>query len=552
MAEQTNYLYDGFISYSHSDADREWVWRTLLPRLEQADLRVCIDDNDFEIGVPRLVNIERAVDRSRYTMVVLTPEWIKSEWAEFESLLIGTVDQVAHKERILLLVLRLCDIPAPMLGLYHVDLTQLNGYADRLNSILQRLQSTVFAPGQDEIDHQQNLLATHRRTLRVWFQQKANYSFATPPYVLEAIRQDRAAIRRIKEILRSWGIHVEDYPDDEAPITSAQAIVERVDSFMVGMSALRDLLGVPAVRDAAVTFRIILQGTYEQIDVLGAYKSLHDLLHDLQFLWYDIVTQEARRFPTDDNACEDLRRYTLKLEEIIDGLQEITPKVPFVASEAAWTRDLLVRAQKEFDSAIESADAAQLKKTIWRVGRVLNLQPTQINVHLIHAARGLRLPALVQALTHLRDNLSLFKLDPEKVRLFEVGVAALAGLNDDLAIMVDDHDQWQAVDCELRRIEDHLEQNIKELFWSWPDLKIRMESLYDASIEPWALLLKADGEKLTDAIATEDFTRIKQYFRRYRSRAGHRFHRVDKKLKELCNVLRQVDGPLASVVSILS
>ena len=45
MNEQTEYTYDVFISYSHHD--EEWVTGTLLPRLEEAGLRVCLT---FEIS----------------------------------------------------------------------------------------------------------------------------------------------------------------------------------------------------------------------------------------------------------------------------------------------------------------------------------------------------------------------------------------------------------------------------------------------------------------------------------------------------------------------
>ena len=41
MAETQEYRYDVFISYSH--ADKAWVHGELLPRLEEAGLKVCID-----------------------------------------------------------------------------------------------------------------------------------------------------------------------------------------------------------------------------------------------------------------------------------------------------------------------------------------------------------------------------------------------------------------------------------------------------------------------------------------------------------------------------
>ena len=48
MAETQEYRYDVFISYSH--VDKAWVNGELLPRLEEAGLKVCIDQRDFRPG----------------------------------------------------------------------------------------------------------------------------------------------------------------------------------------------------------------------------------------------------------------------------------------------------------------------------------------------------------------------------------------------------------------------------------------------------------------------------------------------------------------------
>ena len=122
MAEQAEYKYDVFISYSH--ADRAWVWDELLPRLEGAGLRVCIDDRDFEIGVPSLINMERAVDNSRHTLVVLTPAWIESQWTEFESLLAGTTDPAGRRRKLIPLMLKSCKLPPRIAMLTYADFTQ--------------------------------------------------------------------------------------------------------------------------------------------------------------------------------------------------------------------------------------------------------------------------------------------------------------------------------------------------------------------------------------------------------------------------------------------
>lgn len=62
--------YDVFISYSH--ADGAWVRGWLLPRLEAAGLRVCIDERDFDLGVPSIVNIERASVQDKLSQLAAT------------------------------------------------------------------------------------------------------------------------------------------------------------------------------------------------------------------------------------------------------------------------------------------------------------------------------------------------------------------------------------------------------------------------------------------------------------------------------------------------
>ena len=49
-ATPPEFAYDVFISYSHRD--KAWVRGELLPRLESAGLKVCVDYRDFRIGAP--------------------------------------------------------------------------------------------------------------------------------------------------------------------------------------------------------------------------------------------------------------------------------------------------------------------------------------------------------------------------------------------------------------------------------------------------------------------------------------------------------------------
>ena len=78
-----------FISYSHKDKD--WVKNWLLPKLENDGLQTHVDFRDFEIGVPSVINMERAVEQCAKTILVLTPNWINSEWTQFEGIMLQTL-----------------------------------------------------------------------------------------------------------------------------------------------------------------------------------------------------------------------------------------------------------------------------------------------------------------------------------------------------------------------------------------------------------------------------------------------------------------------------
>ena len=81
-----SYEYDVFVSYQAKGADKSWVRKTLLPYLETEGLRVCIDTR-FPLGVPVITSMERAIQQSRYTLMILSPNYLESGFSDFESLL---------------------------------------------------------------------------------------------------------------------------------------------------------------------------------------------------------------------------------------------------------------------------------------------------------------------------------------------------------------------------------------------------------------------------------------------------------------------------------
>ena len=121
MTGQDQYSYDVFISYNQANED--WALDWLLPHLEKTGIRVATRYETRVLGAPKIENVERAVDSSRRTIVVLTPEWLDDEWNEFEALLVMGEDLAARKRKLVPLLLKPCTVPRTMEGREPADFT---------------------------------------------------------------------------------------------------------------------------------------------------------------------------------------------------------------------------------------------------------------------------------------------------------------------------------------------------------------------------------------------------------------------------------------------
>lgn len=97
--------FDVFVSYRRAEPDRGWVHGMLVPRLRSGGLVVCIDDDSFRLGAPLVLEMERAVQVSRYTLAVLTPRYLMSNFTELENVLAEHLG-LERTERRLLVVMR--------------------------------------------------------------------------------------------------------------------------------------------------------------------------------------------------------------------------------------------------------------------------------------------------------------------------------------------------------------------------------------------------------------------------------------------------------------
>jgi hypothetical protein len=74
-------------------------------------------------------------------------------------------------------------------------------------------------PSREEITNQKELLTVYRRNLAQYLRRRAMFGPAyVPPEVDNGIYDAGINIRRIKELLREWGVVVEDQPDDDSDV----------------------------------------------------------------------------------------------------------------------------------------------------------------------------------------------------------------------------------------------------------------------------------------------------------------------------------------------
>ncbi|KAF4528837.1 hypothetical protein B566_EDAN014556, partial [Ephemera danica] len=81
---ETNYEYDAFISYSSSD--RNWVHDVLIKTLENDENKyaLCMHDRDFRLGAFIIDNVAESIERSRNVILVLSPNFVRSKWCQWE------------------------------------------------------------------------------------------------------------------------------------------------------------------------------------------------------------------------------------------------------------------------------------------------------------------------------------------------------------------------------------------------------------------------------------------------------------------------------------
>ncbi|XP_071080815.1 toll-like receptor 4 [Haliotis cracherodii] len=77
------YEYNAFISYA--DEDRDFALHMFIEKLErEGNLQLCLHHRDFIPGEPIAANILSAIQKSKFVVIVLSPNFLDSYWCRYE------------------------------------------------------------------------------------------------------------------------------------------------------------------------------------------------------------------------------------------------------------------------------------------------------------------------------------------------------------------------------------------------------------------------------------------------------------------------------------
>jgi len=366
---------------------------------------------------------------------------------------------------------------------------------------------------------------------------------------LDEADRERALVK-ISELIASFlaDIPIPERDGETTTITTKGGdTVKASQSAEEGLKALGELMLNPEVRGKVATFEAVFSASLKQIEILGYYKDLHDLLHTLQFSCYSYLTslvRNAKLEPDDISIWDNVIQYERALDQIIVGLRKSVDPSLTTRISLPWIQKLLVDLTQVF-RAINENNIEGIATAIGPIQRVLATEPSRINDRLAAAAEAIQLPMLIEALVGVRNSIDVTGVNREKVNKFGNGVNAICDLKDKLYELIENHNRWQEIDIVFRRIEGLMTNDYSELEISWPDLKAMTEAQVVNITDDWALLLARDIQKLDAALVTTDLKRIRQAFQSVRTRANYRFYEVDVSLKDLCDKLRKVGEPLS-------
>jgi tetratricopeptide (TPR) repeat protein len=150
MTKAPLFTYDVFLS--HNRAQKDWTEK-LARHLDEKSIKPWFDKWCLPAGTVASLGMERGIKESRHVLLVLSPEFVSSEWTEYETQ-IATVISPSNRDRKLVPILYAnCDVPERFSRISWIDFRDTHGdeerYAYGLAQLLADLRPDLYERPKD-------------------------------------------------------------------------------------------------------------------------------------------------------------------------------------------------------------------------------------------------------------------------------------------------------------------------------------------------------------------------------------------------------------------
>lgn len=140
---KAGFSYDIFVSYRHKEPSMAWVRNTFVPHLETAGISAIIDYRDFQLGALLIKEMARAVETSRYTVAILTPEYLESNFTELENVMAQQVGLEESEIRLLIIMREACKPGLDIRSKFWLDMSDDTKFHENAQKLINYLQRTL-------------------------------------------------------------------------------------------------------------------------------------------------------------------------------------------------------------------------------------------------------------------------------------------------------------------------------------------------------------------------------------------------------------------------
>ncbi len=324
-----------------------------------------------------------------------------------------------------------------------------------------------------------------------------------------------------------------------------------VNQVTVGLQALTDAKD-DRVAAKIGEFQAIFRAVKDQTGILDAYKSLHDLLHNLQRRLGEIE-YAAGKFAAENVQARLLGKQVSDLNHDAEHAASQAARLPAPGLEEDWI-DELRGAAKDMKRALESKDVTAMGQVVG-VLRALLQQCYRIDGQMVSSAAQLRLEDLIDALDTIgRQGSGGNGVTSPAASRLKAACDALALLRPRLAGLIKEHTEWQYLSKELAGVETNPGYRPEEKVYRWPTkVKVRLTALCGAfQAESWSGevldAIRSWEQAAANGQADESLVAASQLL----ASAANRFFDVDQDLLKLCGQLTDIGSPIEALLSTAS